>query len=860
MEEQIKVLGLNWDTTTDSLNIINPKWKSFPTTMRELCSEVSTIYDPLNLLSPLNIRAKMLMQDCWKSELKWDQSITQEIKDNWKKLREELVDIEQIKIPRCVARDSGDLHIFCDASMKAFGAVAYIVAEGQCNLLTSKARVAPIKTRTLPQLELAALLIGARLARWIVETINIKLCGLYLWTDNEACLQWVKNNKCTNVFVKNRVAEIRRLQRQFSFSLCHVASNCNPADLLSRGITLKALKTSDLWWHGPSWITDQSEWPTQKEHVMSETTVGPNLERLFTAMEITTEQVTRCEKTVEKFLDDERFSSWRSLRSTTAVIFKFLRLKFNVCLSAETYWLRYIQMEYFPVVRKILNNGEKKPNDHPSQKLIDQLYLYLDNNGVIKSRGRVEKSVTNFGHDLVLSSPNSHVMKLYVKYVHETNKHSGENQTLAALRQQLWIPQARVLVKNVLEKCTICRRYNGPLLSQPGPPQLPAVRVNFKRPFCNIGVDYSGAIWIREEDSDASRKVYICLITCMASRAVHLEIARDNSAITFINLFRRFVAKWGLPETVTSDNAANFTNTAELLVELSDNPEVRYYFRTINLNWHFIHARSPWEGGFYERLVGVVKKCLKLCMHNKTFNYDDIVTLLSEVSSRVNNRPLCYLSSNRESIEALTPNHLLFGYTIDCMPPLEPHEDDQDYISRNHLMDYYAARSCLLEQFENIWRTQYLTALRERHYPCAKGQSLPVKVGSIVILETPSNRDFWPMGKVLELVKDTEGFVRSVKVLSRGVTYTRTLNKLVLLEMDPSLGNETLISNADLPSLPFNPDVPVKEKYPVENTADEPSRKEDEQVMESDPEVSVRPKRKAAIRAKLAIKRMTNDE
>ena len=97
-------------------------------------------------------------------------------------------------------------------------------------------------------------------------------------------------------------------------------------------------------------------------------------------------------------------------------------------------------------------------------------------------------------------------------------------------------------------------------------------------------------------------------------------------------------------------------------------------------------------------------------------------------------------------------------------------------------------------------------------------------------------------------------------MFSRGVTYTRTLNKLVLLEMDPSLGNETLISSTDLPSPPVNPDVPVTEKDPVENTAEEPSREEDGQVMGSNPEVSVRPKRKAAIRAKIAINRMANDE
>ena len=96
------------------------------------------------------------------------------------------------------------LHIFCDALAYAFGAVAYSVREGLSQLITSEARVTSVKTRTLPELELTAIQIGVRLANYITRTLKrINFNQVYVWSDNEAALQWIQNNHCTKPYVKN---------------------------------------------------------------------------------------------------------------------------------------------------------------------------------------------------------------------------------------------------------------------------------------------------------------------------------------------------------------------------------------------------------------------------------------------------------------------------------------------------------------------------------------------------------------------------------------------------------------------------------------------------------------------------------
>ena len=137
-------------------------------------------------------------------------------------------------------------------------------------------------------------------------------------------------------------------------------------------------------------------------------------------------------------------------------------------------------------------------------------------------------------------------------------------------------------------------------INRPGPPVLPKERVITGRPFQTTGVNYTGAISVKDATNGETFKVYIALFTCMVTRAVYLQVASDLSAETFLNVFRQFAAVCSLPRFIISDQGTNLCETAKFFRGLSSEAPINGYMQENNIEWKFIHVRSPWEGGFYE--------------------------------------------------------------------------------------------------------------------------------------------------------------------------------------------------------------------------------------------------------------------
>ena len=170
----IKILGMSWNLIYDQISICPVKFSEV-NTKRELLSNCSRIYDPLGLLTPITTQFRLLMQETWKLKMHWDETLPEDIKAQWQVCKASARDIEQIAFPRATSYQQLDyeLHIFCDASPKAYGAVAYLVNPAHTpHVLTSKSRIAPLEERTLPQLELTAILVGCRLANYIQSTLT----------------------------------------------------------------------------------------------------------------------------------------------------------------------------------------------------------------------------------------------------------------------------------------------------------------------------------------------------------------------------------------------------------------------------------------------------------------------------------------------------------------------------------------------------------------------------------------------------------------------------------------------------------------------------------------------------------------
>ena len=224
-----RTLGLRWDTATDTLRVqpvaakISRPGKSM--TKRQALSTVMAVFDPLGLLACFTIRARVLLQDIWRSGIGWDDELPTSIKVRWDEWCQDLQSLCKVNIPRCYSLAVADatsieLHTFCDASEKAFGAASYWrfqLSNGSVatSLVMAKTRVAPLKPLSIPRLELQAAVLGARLSSAVLQHHSFDCYKSVLWSDSQTALSWIRADaRCYKPFVAHRVGEIKELTNE----------------------------------------------------------------------------------------------------------------------------------------------------------------------------------------------------------------------------------------------------------------------------------------------------------------------------------------------------------------------------------------------------------------------------------------------------------------------------------------------------------------------------------------------------------------------------------------------------------------------------------------------------------------------
>ena len=203
----------------------------------------------------------------------WDDVLSTELQNEWIEIQSDLNNLISLQLPRCIVptekSDKVQLHLFTDASEVAFAAVIYIritdsSGKSFTNLVSIKTRVAPIKTISVPRLELCGAHLGIKLLTKIKDVQELSTLPqpeIYGWTDSTIVLQWLAQLPRTwTSFVTNRISEIQQILPRANWN--HVKSNSNPADCASRGTLVKDLIDTSLWWHGPDWLSQpESTWP-----------------------------------------------------------------------------------------------------------------------------------------------------------------------------------------------------------------------------------------------------------------------------------------------------------------------------------------------------------------------------------------------------------------------------------------------------------------------------------------------------------------------------------------------------------------------------------------------------------------------
>nr|XP_045587958.1 uncharacterized protein LOC123749879 [Procambarus clarkii] len=317
------------------------------------------------------------------------------------------------------------------------------------------------------------------------------------------------------------------------------------------------------------------------------------------------------------------------------------------------------------------------------------------------------------------------------------------------------------------------------------PLPLPKERVVHLRPFETTGVDYTGALILTGTPDKIPVKAYICLFKCATTRRVHLEVTSDMSAEAFLQAFRRFAARRSYPKLMISDNGSNFEAGEACLQEIWNHPEVHSVLKQRQCFWKFIPPRAPWHSGFYERMVGTVKKCLRKTIHRQKINITELQTLVVEIEARVNNRPLTYLTEDFSQREPLSPSHLIHGGLLRPLISLGDEDPaDPSCVKASDLVESYRHLSRVIEKRNEVWTREYLTALREYHYGAASPYNkVALKPGDLVLVDSDGPRSDWPIGKIVDIPPDRHGILRIVKVQCRGTTTLKTLEKLVPLEL-----------------------------------------------------------------------------
>ncbi|KFD64474.1 hypothetical protein M514_23321 [Trichuris suis] len=264
-----KTLGLLWDCESDSIRFDWSSPAGYAHTKRQILSLTSRVFDPLGFVAPVTIVARILLQELWISKCEWDEVPNEDILAKWRAWLAKTGELPSVTVPRLVRRTDSpySLHIFCDASRAAYGAVAYFRSDDvggnpHVSFLMARAKVAPLRHLTIPRLELQGAMLATRIASVIVRELRLKSDSVTFWTDSAVVLHSLNTTGrrlCT--FVENRVSEIPDVTKisQWRFA----PGKENPADVLSRGINPRRLKDTH-WFSGPALLGRCPEyWPNK---------------------------------------------------------------------------------------------------------------------------------------------------------------------------------------------------------------------------------------------------------------------------------------------------------------------------------------------------------------------------------------------------------------------------------------------------------------------------------------------------------------------------------------------------------------------------------------------------------------------
>ena len=293
-------------------------------------------------------------------------------------------------------------------------------------------------------------------------------------------------------------------------------------------------------------------------------------------------------------------------------------------------------------------------------------------------------------------------------------------------------------------------------------------------------------------------KAFIALFTCASTRVVNLKLCRNLTATEFQRASKEFVARRGCPQTIVSDNGKTFVTTGRWLSNLKKDHGVANYLGTLNIKWKFNLARAPWWGGFFERLVGIMKRSLSKVVGRRFLSYLELEEVLLDVETSMNNRPLLYQGEEFEQ-PVLTPNTLLRG------KPTPTLEEDLEKIGDEDVTKRMRFLQKSKEQLRKRFMKEYVHALDERQQRSIGNIDKTPNVGAVVLLKGDTkDKALWKLGRVVSKISGKDGIVRGLK-LKQGNGYV--VERPLQLVCDLEIGGEDPHWKPNPEAEPFVPRV-----------------------------------------------------
>ena len=771
-----RALGIQWSLQHDTFSF-NVDLQNKPTTRRGILSVIASLYDPLGFVAPFTLSGKCILQELCRRGIGWDDPLPEDLGPRWEEWKNGLQKLKEVSIPRCYhPQDFGktvttELHHFSDASNVGYGTCSYLRYKndnGQvhCSLVMAKARVAPTKLTSIPRLELSAAVVSARISVMLKNELEMQVDEEFFWTDSQVVLAYINNEaRRFHVFVANRVQLIRENTNPNQWYYIDTAEN--PADHASRGLQASDISSTN-WLSGPKFLWEQELYP--KTQLSTELLVGDP--------EVKAIQVfaTKHEPSQPNILSRlSRFSSWTRLLKVVARI-KRLKSKQEhpselVTIEererAAEVVIRLVQQQAFPQEIEILQRGDSLPSTSP----LFRLDPILDR-GILRVGGRLKQSSLSLElkHPVILPK-DDHITRLILTHYHVKICHQGRSQTLTELRANgFWVISGSKSIAKLIQSCVRCRKLRRPAEEQ-RMAELPKERVEASAPFMYCGMDCFGPFLTKTGRKEQKR--YGLIFTCLASRAIHIEMVEDLSTDAFINALRCFISLRGAVRQLHCDHGTNFVGAKNELREAlkqCDAKSLEVFLAEKQCEFVFNAPSASHAGGVWERQIRTVRNVLNATLSQCSGRLDDssLRTLFYEATAIVNSRPLTVDGVNDPmSLEPLTPNHLILMKSKIALPPPGKFVKEDVYATKRWRRVQY-----LIEQFWSRWKREYLANISTRQKWHTLRRNL--KVNDLVIIkEDTLPRNQWHLGRVVETTEESDGLVRRVKVLVGERTSTR---------------------------------------------------------------------------------------